>query len=182
MAVWRRQSVLFFALLALIRVVDFNADETIAMMNHTNKVEKYLTPGTSYLDCFKGTDLCRTEIASMVWVTRNPCGSALWGFAPYFYKQTELTTTKSYDLSVDLYGPTIIANILCWVWMKIAGRRTLYLVGLVWSFVILGTILTKPASSWTHGSLIVVLAFPFDTTLDPVSVPLVRDRIIMTLK
>jgi MFS transporter, SP family, general alpha glucoside:H+ symporter len=65
--------------------------------------------------------------------------------------------------------------------MKIAGRRTLYLVGLAWTFISLiatgsvGTIPTKTASSWTLGSLIVVLAFVFDTTLGPVRNPLVTD-------
>jgi MFS transporter, SP family, general alpha glucoside:H+ symporter len=158
--------------------VDFNADETIAMMKHTNEVEKYLNPGTSYADCFKGTDLRRTEIASIVWMTQNLCGSALWGFAPYFYEQAGLSTTKAYDLSVGLYGLAIIANFLCWIWMKVAGRRTLYLIGLVWTLIILlatgsvGTIPTKPATSWTLGSLIIVLAFIFDTTLGPVSEPL----------
>jgi SP family general alpha glucoside:H+ symporter-like MFS transporter len=113
-----------------------------------------------------------------VWVTQNLCGSALWGFAPYFYEQAGLSTTKAYDLSVGLYGLAIIANFLCWIWLKIAGRRTLYLVGLVWTFIIMvvtgsvGTIPTKPATSWSLGSPIVLLAFIFNTTLGPVSVPI----------
>jgi SP family general alpha glucoside:H+ symporter-like MFS transporter len=36
---------------------DFNADETISMMHHTNELEKAASTGTSYLDCFRGTDL-----------------------------------------------------------------------------------------------------------------------------
>lgn len=43
----------------------------------------------------------------------------------------------------------------------------------------MGTIPTKPASPWTLGSLIVALAFLFNTTHGSVSVPLVRDRVIM---
>lgn len=44
---------------ALIRLasrdeVDFDADATIAMMEHTNAMEKALSEGTSYLDCFRG--------------------------------------------------------------------------------------------------------------------------------
>lgn len=46
---------------------DFNADEAISMMRHTNEVEKYLTKGTSFWDCFKGTDLRRTEAVCVVW-------------------------------------------------------------------------------------------------------------------
>jgi MFS transporter, SP family, general alpha glucoside:H+ symporter len=154
--------------------VDFNADETVAMMKHTNEVEKYLSPGTSYLDCFKGTDRRRTEIACVVWMTQNLCGSALWGFAPYFYEQAGLSATSSFDLSVGLYGLAIIGNLLLWIWMRMAGRRTLYIIGLVLTITVLmvtggvGTMPTSPATSWTLGSLIVVLAFIFDTTLGPV--------------
>lgn len=43
----------------------FNADETIAMMVHTDELEKQNSTGTSYLDCIRGSDLRRTEIASM---------------------------------------------------------------------------------------------------------------------
>ena len=44
------------------RETDFDADETIAMMVHTTALEEKMTAGTSYLDCFKGTDLRRTEV------------------------------------------------------------------------------------------------------------------------
>lgn len=43
----------------------FNVDEKISMMQQTNAFEKSLNEGTSYLDCFKGTDLRRTEIVCM---------------------------------------------------------------------------------------------------------------------
>ncbi|KAE8547957.1 hypothetical protein EYB25_009750 [Talaromyces marneffei] len=38
---------------------DFNAEETIAMMVHTNELEKEIAVGTNYLDCFRGMDLYR---------------------------------------------------------------------------------------------------------------------------
>lgn len=44
------------------RELEFDADETIAMMRHTTLLEEKITQGTSYLDCFKGVDLRRTEI------------------------------------------------------------------------------------------------------------------------
>jgi MFS transporter, SP family, general alpha glucoside:H+ symporter len=49
----------------------FNVDETIAMMVHTNELEIQNAAGTSYLQCFKGTDLRRTEIVSLVWVIQT---------------------------------------------------------------------------------------------------------------
>jgi MFS transporter, SP family, general alpha glucoside:H+ symporter len=48
---------------------NFNVDETVAMMSHTNEVGKWMSSGgTTYFDCFRGTDLRRTEITRMVWI------------------------------------------------------------------------------------------------------------------
>ena len=55
---------------------DFNVDDTVAMMVHTNELEKDISSGTSYWDCFKGVDLRRTEITCIVWGIQNFCGNA----------------------------------------------------------------------------------------------------------
>ena len=161
---------------------DFNADETIAMMVHTNEVEKYLNKGgVGYLDCFRGSDLRRTEIAAMVWVTQAVCGSALTGFAAYFYEQAGFDTSRSFDLAVGMYGLAIIGNILAWVWMQWAGRRTLYMIGLIGCFVVLiaggivGSLPQTNATSWTLGSLIIILTFVYDSTIGPVCYTLVAE-------
>lgn len=49
-------------LTSLNRETDFDADETIAMMVHTTALEEKETAGASWLDCFKGADLRRTEV------------------------------------------------------------------------------------------------------------------------
>jgi len=160
---------------------DFNADETVAMMKHTNEVEKYINAGTTYRDCFKGADLRRTELAAMVWVTQAVCGSALTGWAPYFYEQAGFDTTRSFDLAVGMYGLAICGGIISWIWMRYAGRRNLYLWGLVGCLMVLlatgcvGLAPTTPATSWVLGSLIIVLTFIYDMTIGPVCYTLVAE-------
>lgn len=146
------------------------------MMKHTNEVEKFFNAGNTFLACFRGTDRRRTEIACVVWITQNLCGSALWGFAPYFYEQAGLPTARAFDLGVGLYGAAIVANVLCWYWMAVAGRRTLYLVGQALSLVVLlvtGVVgclkASEAGTEWALGSLIILLAVVFDSTLGPVS-------------
>ena len=58
----------------------FNVEETLAMMIHTNELEIQQSAGTSYLDCFKGTDLRRTEVTVMIWVIQQTSGSAMIGW------------------------------------------------------------------------------------------------------
>lgn len=50
-------------LTSLNRETDFDADETVSMMVHTTALEEQITRGASYFDCFKGSDLRRTEVS-----------------------------------------------------------------------------------------------------------------------
>lgn len=56
-------------------------DQTIAMMRHTDDMEREVSAGTSYSDCFKGVDLRRTEITCLTWACQPLCGASLVGFS-----------------------------------------------------------------------------------------------------
>lgn len=58
----------------------FNADETIAMIEYTNEMEKKMSQGTRWVDLFKGTDLRRTEIVCVAWIAQTICGTNLMGY------------------------------------------------------------------------------------------------------
>lgn len=159
-----------------------NVDETLAMMVHTNEVEKYLGKGkTSYVNCFKGVNLRRTEITTMVWITQQVCGSTLTFYAAYFYEQAGFRVTDAFNLAVGMYGMAIVANIICWFLLPRVGRRRLYLSGVFMSLIILiiagsvGTLPQTPAQSWTLGSLIIFLTFIYHMTLGPVCYMLVGE-------
>jgi len=107
----------------------FNVDERISMMQQTNAFEKSLNEGTSYLDCFKGTDLRRTEIVCMVWLVQSLCGASFMGYSTYFYEQAGLNTSYAFDLSWCQYALGAIGTILSWFLMPRFGRRTLYVWG-----------------------------------------------------
>jgi MFS transporter, SP family, general alpha glucoside:H+ symporter len=161
--------------------VNFNADETVAMMQHTNAIEKSLSAGLSYRDCFKNTDLRRTEIACMVWITQALCGAAMTGYAAYFYVQAGFSTTRAFDLSTGMYALAIIAGMASWVAMSRLGRRTLYLAGCGMCFTTLivagtvGSLKESSAQSWALGSLIILFTAIYDFTIGPVCYALVAE-------
>jgi len=173
------------AKISLLRVtrkgMNFNADETIQLMTKTNEVEKNLTAGSSYLDCFRGVNLRRTEIACMVWMTQTLCGSSLTGYATYFYVQAGFPTEPAFDLSLGMYGMAIVGAMISWFLLPVVGRRTLYLWGTGLIFIILiigGSVGTQPQTawvSWTLGSLVILLTFVYDTTIGPVCYSLVAE-------
>jgi SP family general alpha glucoside:H+ symporter-like MFS transporter len=150
----------------------FNVDETVAMMRHTHELEKTVSLGDSYLDCFKG-------VAS--WIIQAFCGSPLFLYSAYFYVQTGLTTDEAFDISIGQYALGFTANVLAWGLIRVCGRRTLYLWGLGVMFIILmviGGIAThpdNPSISWATASLILVFTFVYDLTIGPVCFSLVPE-------
>jgi MFS transporter, SP family, general alpha glucoside:H+ symporter len=159
----------------------FNVDETISLMKKTNEVEKSLSAGNGYWDCFRGVNLRRTEIACMVWIIQTLCGAPMTGYATYFYEQTGFEEQRAFDLSLGMYGMAIVGAMISWFLLPVVGRRTLYLWGTGLCFIILvvaGSIGTQPNTawvSWTLGSLIILLTFVYDTTIGPVCYSLVAE-------
>lgn len=91
-------------LTSLNRETDFNADETIAMMVHTTALEKKITKGASYLDCFKGTDLRRTEIVCMAWMMQNLAGNSFSNYSTYFLENAGVSQDNSYSFAMGQYA------------------------------------------------------------------------------
>ena len=56
---------------------DDEAKGTLAMMVHTVQIENQIVKGTSYIDCFRGTDLRRTEICCPTFAGQICSGSTL---------------------------------------------------------------------------------------------------------
>lgn len=161
---------------------DFNVDETIAMMVHTNAIEQSISAGTSYLDCFKGVDARRTEIVSMTWVIQAFCGSAFMGYSTYFYQNAGLPNDPAFDMSLGQFALGGIGTILSWFAMSWFGRRTLYVVGLALMFILLliiGFIGIAPSgnigAAWAIGSMLLVYTFIYDLTVGPVCYSLVAE-------
>lgn len=118
-------------LTSLDRETDFDADETIAMMVHTTALEEKITAGASYLDCFKGTDLRRTEIVCMAWAIQNLSGNSFSNYSTYFLTQAGLSTADSYKFAMGQYSINMVGVFGAWGLMSRGiGRRSLYFWGL----------------------------------------------------
>lgn len=160
----------------------FNADETISMMRHTNELEKAATEGTRYIDCLKGTDLRRTEIASMVWFTQSFCGSSFMGFSTYFFLQAGLDTSDAFNMTLGQYALGAVGVFTAWGLMGRFGRRTLYLSGLC---VLCGLLLIigfcgiaprgNTGTQWAIGAMLLIFTFVYDCTVGPVCYSLVAE-------
>jgi len=160
----------------------FDPAKTVAMMVHTDELEKEISSGTSYLDCFKGIDLRRTEIACVTWMIQTLCGSGLQGYSTQFYENAGLDTVYAFDFQMGQYSLAAIGVFTAWALMPRVGRRTLYLYGLIATFiclVITGFLGFAPNSNtgaaWAVGSMLLIMTFIYDLTVGPVCYCLVAE-------
>jgi len=160
---------------------DFNVEDTLAMMIHTNELEIQQTSGTSYIDCFKGVDRRRTELTVMTWVIQQTSGSPMIGWATYFMTQVGLSPANAYSLGVASAGMGFCGTVGSWFLMPHFGRRTLYLWGqivMLIGLIIIGCLGIPHLSSgtgWGTGALMLMLTFVYDFTIGPVCYSLVAE-------
>ena len=157
---------------------------TVAMIRHTNELEKDLTEGASYLDCFKGANLRRTEIVCMLFVSQNFAGNTFSNYSTYFLEQGGLTGEAPYNFALGQYGLNTIGAFVVWTFMAFGvGRRKLFLCGLFGLFLTLlamGFIGLAPESSRQQaalatGSMMIVWAAFYQFSVGTVAFSLVAE-------
>ncbi|KAF4988861.1 hypothetical protein FGRMN_9503 [Fusarium graminum] len=166
---------------------NFNADETIAMIEHTNEMEKNLKEGTSYRDCFKGVDLRRTEIVVGIWLVQTLGGQNLMGYFSYFLTQAGMDASNSFSLSMAQYALGMVGTFGSWFLMARVGRRTIHFSGLCTQLIILiivGSLSFSKdnASVWAIGAMLIVFTFVYDFTVGPVTYSLISELSSTRLK
>ncbi|KAJ5194499.1 uncharacterized protein N7498_007937 [Penicillium cinerascens] len=103
--------------------------DAVALMVETTELERSMTEGATYLDCFRGSNLWRTEISCCAWVSQVLVGFALTWYQAYFFEQAGLSTSKSYKLTVGQGGLNVFCTLLsCFVTHRF-GRRTNFIAG-----------------------------------------------------
>lgn len=111
-----------------------NQDETqirnaLALMVETTELERSMTEGASYIDCFRGDNLWRTEIGCFVWLSQVLVGFGITSYATYFFEQAGLAPANAYKLTVGQGGLHFVAVALSVFITARYGRRSIYIVG-----------------------------------------------------
>ncbi|KAJ0417557.1 sugar transporter [Aspergillus carlsbadensis] len=162
---------------------DAELDNAVSMMIHTNELEKEISAGTSYTDCFKGVNLRRTEITCVAWLIQSASGATLMGYAAYFFVQAGLPNIISFNFSISLYALAMIGVAISWFVMTHLGRRTIYLIGLSGMFTVLiaigGTSLASNAEnsgpSFATGGLLLAYTLFYDIGVGSVAYAMVAE-------
>lgn len=165
------------------RVAESEVDQTMAMLAHTNALEKSLSEGTSYWDCFRGVNGRRTEIACCVWIAQVACGMWFGGNVVYFLEQAGFDSAQSFDFGVGENAIALVGTVAAWFVLQRLGRRALFVWGLAIMFTILMAVgfmgipspVGAPGLGWASGSLMMIYVFTYDVTVGPVCYCLVAE-------
>jgi len=162
----------------------FDANETVDMMKHTNELEKEMNEGVTYLDCFKGVNLRRTEIVCMLFVSQNLAGNTFSNYSTYFFEQAGLTGEMPYNFALGQYGLNVIGPVVAWIIMaQGVGRRTIFLwgfSGLFLALLLIGIMGVLPAdkkhaASLATGGLMLFWAMCYQFSVGSVAFSLVAE-------
>lgn len=155
-------------------LTDEQIQNSLALIDHTNRLEQSLTAESSYWDCFKGTNLRRTEIACMSLLAQASSGQVLVYTPAYFLIQAGFSPDSAYKINFGASGCAFIATCVSWFLMTYYGRRPLFIYGMSVMTAVLLVIgaLTYSASEsakWAQGGLAVVWLAIYSSTLGPQS-------------
>ncbi|RMZ76506.1 hypothetical protein DV738_g4912, partial [Chaetothyriales sp. CBS 135597] len=164
------------------RDTDFDPDATVAMIAHTTALEEQITAGATYLDCFRGVDLRRTEIVCMIWAIQNLSGNSFSGYSTYFLVQAGLNPKHALSFTLGKNAINMIGVFGAWTLMSFGiGRRSLYLYGLcgLWTMLMilgfLGIPSDRKAASLATGSISLLWALCYQLTVGTVCYSLVAE-------
>lgn len=90
----------------------FNIDKTVSFMVVTTNYERAISAETSYLACFKGTDLKRTLIAIGVYCIQTLSGNPLRSYSTYFMEQAGFPTTQASNMTIVNYSLALVGGLV----------------------------------------------------------------------
>ncbi|KOS20795.1 Maltose permease MAL61 [Escovopsis weberi] len=154
-------------------LTDEELEKKILMMHHTNQLEQQVQANVSFLDCFRGVNLRRTEISCLTLSSQSLIGQALAYNATYFFVQAGLSPSNAYKMNLADMGIAFAATMFSWVLMSWFGRRTLIVFGssmLTLVLLLIGVLSFAEdhnAAKWGQSGLALVWIAIYSATIGP---------------
>ncbi|KAI6779368.1 uncharacterized protein J7T54_000466 [Emericellopsis cladophorae] len=151
-----------------------NPKNHLAMMMRTVQTERDMNIHGSFLECFKGENLRRTEIAVVSWGCQILPGFAIQNYITYFFTLAGLSPTDAFNMSLGNAGLAFVGTVLSWLMMTKFGWRTLYLGGLVVMFPLMSlvgfldlAVDANPNIRWGQCALLLAWFFCYGISIGP---------------
>ncbi|PCD25469.1 hypothetical protein AU210_014573 [Fusarium oxysporum f. sp. radicis-cucumerinum] len=160
---------------------DEELQNQLSLMVQTTELERSITEGASYLDCIRGSNLWRTEIACVAWASQVLVGFGVSSYATYFFEQAGMSTKNAYKLTVGQGGLHFVTVLLSVFIIARHGRRSIYIWGcLIMSaaMFVIGFVAIPRQSSATGGvsaAFYYVWYSTYEMTIGPIAYIIVAE-------
>lgn len=106
-----------------------SAEHSVALIIETNRLEKAQHEGTSYLTCFQGSNLWRTEISCVAWGAQIFTGFVVQTYAAFFFQLAGLASQDAFKMTLGMGGIHLLCNLTSAAISGNYGRRAIFLAG-----------------------------------------------------
>jgi SP family general alpha glucoside:H+ symporter-like MFS transporter len=160
----------------------------LAMMIHTVNIESQIKEDTTYLECFKGSNLRRTEICCMAFLGQILSGSSFSYSPSYFFTTAGMSPSHAYQLNLGGTAIAFLGTILSWWLITHFGRRTLYVTGqgiLCATLLIIGIINCSSSAQgaiWAEAGFCIFWLFTYSLTVGPIAYAIVSETSSVRLR
>ncbi|KAL4892281.1 general substrate transporter [Aspergillus ambiguus] len=164
------------------------AQQSLAMIERTVKIEEQMGGSPTLLDLLKGTDLRRTTITCLVYASQNFAGNLIANQATYFFEQAGISPNKAFQLNLITTCLQFVANIGSWGLTSWFRRRTVFLWGTgtnVMFLFILGICASVPQNNKTNyaqACLGVIISFVYAGAQGPISYTIISETSSVRLR
>lgn len=152
-----------------------DAHKMLALIQRTNERELEYQAGSSYIECFKGTNLRRTEVSAMAWAIQILCGLSLPFYAVVFFEQAGFPTEQAFNMNVGMTALGFVGTCVSFFLIPRFGRRQLYfgglcsLTGLMLLIGFLGIPTNNKSITNAVAGLLILWFFGYFLTVGPVA-------------
>ncbi|THY20788.1 putative maltose permease [Aureobasidium pullulans] len=152
-------------------------DAMLILIEETDLLEREIEASTTYLDCFKGSNLRRTEICTMVYLIQVIGGNPLIGYSTFFFTQAGLASANAFYMGVGNTALGFVGTCLSWPLMLKYGRRTIYIRGMAVMTTILFIIIIigfldipkhNTGAIWAQATFMDIWTFVYQMTVGPI--------------
>ncbi|GFZ49878.1 hypothetical protein JCM24511_07281 [Saitozyma sp. JCM 24511] len=156
-------------------------DAYVAIMKHTDDMEKAESSQGSWLELFKGTNLRRTEITVCTWIIQVWNGNLITTLTVELLESAGMSATGAFNLNLIQNAMSVIGICVSWILLPRVGRRWLYIDGLISEAIcllpigILGCIDTGAAGARAIGALTVMINLLEHFSIGPVCYTIVGE-------
>ncbi|KAL5366195.1 general substrate transporter [Aspergillus floccosus] len=164
------------------------AQQSLAMIERTVKIEEQMGGSPTLLDLWKGTDRRRTIITCLVYASQNFAGNLIANQATYFFEQAGIAHNKAFMLNLITTCLQFVANAISWGLTSWFRRRTVFLWGTganVMFLFLLGICASVPQNSKTNyaqACLGVIISFVYAGAQGPISYTIISETSSVRLR